>query len=81
MDTSTCTVLNKERRRDWCLEDDLMATDYPFFDPRFLILAEKQYHVPLLRICIAQMELVLKVMQWDFDKDQAVSQSTAPFKA
>jgi hypothetical protein len=66
-------VLNKESRRDWCLEDDLLSTDYPFFDPRFLELAEKHHYVPLLRICIAQMEMSLKVMQADFDNDQTVS--------
>jgi hypothetical protein len=64
--------MNKESRRDWCLEDDLLAADYPFFDPRFLDLAESNLRVPLLRICLAQMRMALKVLRFDFGADQKV---------
>jgi hypothetical protein len=63
---------NNESRREWCLEDDLLSADYPFLDPRFLPLADVEVRVPLLRICIAQLGMVLKVIKHDFDKEQAV---------
>jgi hypothetical protein len=66
-------VLNKESRRDWCLEDDLLSCEYPFLDPRFLPLAESDLRIPLLRICLAQMNMALKVMLFDFQKAQRVS--------
>jgi hypothetical protein len=67
------TVLNKESRRDWCLEDDLLSSEYPFLDPRFLPLADSDLRIPLLRICLAQMNMALKVMLFDFQKAQRVS--------
>jgi hypothetical protein len=67
------TVLNKESRRDWCLEDDLLSSEYPFLDPRFLPLADSELRIPLLRICLAQMNMALKVMLFDFQKAQRVS--------
>jgi hypothetical protein len=68
-------VLNKENRRDWCLEDDLLSADYPFLDPSFLDLADMGNRVPLLRVCIAQLNMILKAMDFNFNKEQKVRHS------